>query len=87
MKTKIRYTPTPDNPPQSRLKTDKKKKKKKSGGGGGCLGRKERNREMTIKIQNPIDFRQCDRDTHALSHREKIKMSLEQSSSKSKTQV
>lgn len=63
------------------------KKKKKSGGGGGCLGRKERNREMTIKIQNPIDFRQCDRDTHALSHREKIKMSLEQSSSKSKTQV
>ena len=85
MKTKIRYTPTPDNPPQSRLKTDKKKKK--SGGGGGCLGRKERNREMTIKIQNPIDFRQCDRDTHALSHREKIKMSLEQSSSKSKTQV
>lgn len=29
MKTKIRYTPTPDNPPQSRLKTDIKKKKKK----------------------------------------------------------
>ena len=41
MKTKIRYTPTPDNPPQSRLKTDKKKKVAAAAAAAVWEGKKE----------------------------------------------